>query len=100
MKLYTTSDRNSLDKYVGTNLWVKVDIWNEFTKMYAHYYAKFNNIIGHSYSVSLIPEYDIDSGILYDLAELNYVQWVDFDRIKLATPVEVLTQDELADMKE
>lgn len=100
MKIYANSRSSSLDKYVGQNLWVKVDIWNEFTKMYAHYYAKFNNIIGHSYSVSLIPEYEIDSGVLYDLAEVINVQWVDFDKIKLAAPVEVLTQDELTAMEE
>lgn len=99
MKLYATSDRNSLDKYVGTNLWVQVDVWDYYAQTYLHWYAKFLDANEYYYKTVIIPVHDVDSGILYNLDQMDrWTTWQEKKRFKLVTPVETLTNEEIFEL--
>ena len=99
MKRYATSDRNILDKYVGTDLWVNVRTWYRITEEYLYWYAKFLDIRGPYYLVILIPEKDVDSGVLYNLDHMDHwATWTPRQDIKLIEPIEVLTNEEIFEL--
>ena len=107
MKIYASSRDNSLDRFVGKDVWVKADIYN-FNVGYTTYYVKVLEANQFAYYVYMLPTHMVDDGHVYFndeqfysclFAESFYTSdWVRKQEISIAKPFELLSGDEIRDM--